>query len=118
MEVNMNIKKVDEKLYNKVKKVCVKPADDKAVMEKFGLSQATVRRIRNSKTWFEYQMKLIEYRESRKARTNKKDTKEAEPMIVNDNLGIAGEILAWVIALAAIVTIVILVIYFFGRISG
>lgn len=118
MEVNMNIKKVDEKLYNKVKKVCIKPADDKAVMEKFGLSQATVRRIRNSKTWFEYQMKLIEYREARKIKENERSGK-CEVVVPEDNtLNVVGEILAWITAIGIIVAVIVLVFYFVDRING
>lgn len=57
--------RVDEKLYNKVKKECKAPKDDKKVMAKFNLGQTTVRAIRNTKT---YNMFAHRTRTSRKSR--------------------------------------------------
>lgn len=50
-------KKVDAKFYAKVKKELKSPKDDKKVMKKYNLGQTTVRAIRNSKSYAEFNKK-------------------------------------------------------------
>lgn len=47
-------RKVDEKLYNKIKKELKTPKDDKKVMKKYKLGQTAVRAIRNSWCYDDY----------------------------------------------------------------
>ena len=53
----MQKRKVDAKLYAKVKKELKSPKDDKKVMKKYNLSQTTVRAIRNSNSYAEFNKK-------------------------------------------------------------
>lgn len=50
-------RKVDAKLYAKIKKEAKLPSDDKMVMEKYGVGQAIVRAIRNSNSYTGYLVK-------------------------------------------------------------
>lgn len=50
-------RKVDFELYTKVKKELKSPKDDKKVMKKYNLGQTTVRAIRNSKNYTEFNKK-------------------------------------------------------------
>lgn len=65
-------KKVDAKLYAKVKKELKSPKDDKKVMKKYNLGQTTVRAIRNSKSYAEFNKKT---RTDRKKFVVKRDFK-------------------------------------------
>lgn len=50
-------RKVDAKLYNNIKKELKSSKDDARVMKRFGLGQTTVRAIRNSKNYTEFNKK-------------------------------------------------------------
>ena len=69
-------RKVDAKLYAKVKKELKTPDDDKYVMAKFNLGQTSVRAIRNSKTYNQFVIKTS---------GKKKPAKKKKPMIEKRN---------------------------------
>ena len=49
-----NAKKITEEKYLKIKAELKSPADDKRAMKKYGLGASTVRRIRNTRNFYQY----------------------------------------------------------------
>lgn len=49
-----NAKRVTEEKYLKIKAELKSPADDKRIMKKYGLGASTVRRIRNTRNFYQY----------------------------------------------------------------
>lgn len=72
-------RKVDAKLYAKVKKELKTPDDDEYVMAKFNLGQTSVRAIRNSKTYNQFVIKTS---------GKKKPAKKKKPVIEKRNFKI------------------------------
>ena len=94
-------KKVDEKLYNKVKKELKVPKDDAKVMAKYGLGQAIVRAIRKSWCYDDYI-----------SRTTKNDVKIKKPrkqLSVQEKTFLAWYALIAIACLAGLIVLALIV---------
>lgn len=61
-----NAKRITEKKYLKIKAELKSPADDKRIMKKYGLGASTVRRIRNTRNFYQYRATSTTGRRTRK----------------------------------------------------
>ena len=62
-----NAKKITEEKYLKIKSEIKSPADDKRIMKKYGIGASTVRRIRNTRNFYQYRATSTTGRRARKS---------------------------------------------------
>ena len=104
--------KVTKVIYDKLKKELKSPKDDSRVMKKYGLGQTTVRAIRNSISYREFELKT---RTHKKAKHSTIYAYYAENASCPKKKDSASTVILCVVALAAIAFIAMLFIWLLNK---